>query len=161
MDQGNVYSFLSSLFDDHKDVRWFHFGCLEMVLNFADSEGVDDPEDCAFCPEDLIGEATCYELELGVFEIRQRDTWWTETRDREGKPVRICACVECIESAIGEGDGAEMRRRLGKDPEPEDDRKWINHSDVPKSMLEEEETEVVPVPPHLRRSGRRPPNARR
>jgi len=156
---GRLYGFHPALFKDGEDVRWFHFSCLTMVLNFADAEGVDDPTDCAFCPEDLLGEAECYELELGQFSIRGPDTWWEADMDEEGRPVRTCACSECIEAAIGEGDGAEMRRRLGKDPLPEDKRKWINYEEVPKSMLEEE-TEVVHVPPHLRRRGRRPPSAR-
>jgi hypothetical protein len=160
--QGRVYGFRTGRYEDGEDVRWFHFGCLEMLLNFADAEDAD-PTDCSFCPEDLLGEAECYELELGQFDVRRGDTWWVETLDNEGRPVRTCACTECIESAVGEGDSAEMRRRLGKDPEPEDERKWINYSDVPQSMIEEEEeeTEIPPAPPHLRRRGRRPPSARR
>jgi hypothetical protein len=154
-----MHGFRAELYEDHSDVKWFHFSCLEMVLNFADAEEADDATDCAFCPEDLLGEERCYELELGQFEIRRDDTWWSEVLTNEGDPVRCCACAECLESAVGEGDSAEMRRRLGKDPEPEDERKWINYADIPTSMLEEE-TEVVRVPPHLRRRGRRPPSAR-
>lgn len=156
---GRLYGFRPGFFDDGEDVRWFHFSCLEMVLNFADASEQDDMTDCAFCPEDLLGEPECYELELGQFEIRGPDTWWACVMDTDGRPVRTCACKECIEFAIGEGDGAEMRRRLGKDPEPHDEVKWINYDEVPSSMLEEDE--VKPAPPHLRRRGRRPPSARR
>jgi hypothetical protein len=151
---GRLYRFYPSLFEDEEDVRWFHFSCLETVLNFADASEQDDLTDCAFCPEDLLGESECYELELGQFDIREPDTWWEETLNR-GEPVRTCACKECIEFAVGDGDGAEMRRRLGKKPLPQDKVKWINYNEVPPNMMGDQE-EICP-PPHLRRRGRRPP----
>jgi hypothetical protein len=149
---GRLYGFRASLYDDRKDVRWFHFSCLEMCLNFADASEQEDMTECAFCPEDLLGEPECYELELGGFDVRGRDTWWDVDLDVDGNPIRSCACKECIEFAVGEGDGAETRRRLGMEPLPEDRVKWINYEDVPESMKEK--------PPHLRRTGRRPPGAR-
>lgn len=151
--RGRLFSFTPFLYDDGEDVKWFHFDCLTQVLNFADAEETEGVTDCAFCPEDLIGEPECYELELSQFEIRGQDTWWM-TPTNEWEAIRSCACKECIEFAIGEGDGAEMRRRLGKKPEPQDKVRWINYEEVPKSMKNEEGRVV---PPHLRRTGRRPP----
>ena len=159
-DRGRLYEFSPRLFDDRTDVRWFHFSCLELVFDFSEAEGHNDPTDCAFCPEDLLGEAECYEFELGHFELREEDTWWEESRDLDGAFARICVCLECVEASIGEGDTAEMRRQLGKDPLPEDDHKWINYNNVPKSTIEEGGTEVA-VPPHLKKRGRRPPSVRR
>lgn len=155
---GKVYGFRARLFEDGEDVRWFHFSCLEMVLNFADASEQDEVTDCAFCPEDLLGEPECYELELGQFDIRGPDTWWEPVIDRVGHPVRTCACKECIEFAVGDGDSSETRRRLGKKELPQDKVKWINYDEVPNSMKEEM---AGSVPPHRRRSGRRPPSTRR
>lgn len=155
---GRFYDFQPKLFDDREDVRWFHFSCLEMLFDFSEAETQDDMTDCAFCPEDLIGEPECYEFELGHFEVVGPDTWWHEERSMEGDFIRLWLCKECMEETIGEGDAAEMRRRLGKKPLPQDNKKWINYEEIPKSMLEEK---VDVTPAHLQRRGRRPPSARR
>lgn len=146
--RGRMWTFVDHLFDDREDIRWFHFDCLSNTLPFHElMDDITPPSECAFCPEDLIGEAECYELELGEFHVRGPDTWWTPHTDKGEQPVRLCACTECIEWSVGEGDGPTTRRRLGKEPLPTDDVRWIQ--DVPRSMTEE--------PPHLRRTGRRPP----
>jgi hypothetical protein len=151
------YDFVPDRYEDREDVRWFHFSCLEMMFDFTEVEQQDDMTDCAFCPEDLLGEPECYEFELGHFEIKEQDTWWHEDRTTEGEYIRTYVCKECMEETIGEGDYAEMRRRLGKKPLPQDEKKWINYDEIPKSMLDEK----VDVPLHLQRRGRRPPSVRR
>ena len=155
---GKGFDFFPKQYDDRLDVRWFHFSCLEMLFDFVDAEDHTDVTECAFCPEDVVGESECYEFELGQFEVRGPDTWWSEVRTPDGDFVRISVCKECMEMSIGEGDSAEMRRRLGKTPLPQDNKKWINYEEIPRSMLEEK---VSDVPAHLRRTGRRPPSARR
>lgn len=134
---GRMYEFCPSLFDNGEDVLWFHFSCLETVLDFCDVTDEDDATDCAFCPEDLLGEETCYELELGEFEINGEDTWWIETRNDEGDLILASICTECLEAAVGEGSGEDMRQRLGMKPEAPSKR--------------------TALPPHMRVSGRRPP----
>lgn len=157
--EGRHFDFHSKLFDDREDVKWFHFSCLETLFDFAEAENKPDVTECAFCPEDVLGEAECYEFELGQFVSKGRDTWWTEERTEEGDYIRISVCKECVELCIGDGDSAEMRRRLGKKPLPNDGKKWINYDEIPKSMLEEKQEAPV-VPPHMRREGRRPPARR-
>jgi hypothetical protein len=158
--EGKRFDFFPKQFDDKEDLKWFHFSCLETLFDFAESENKNEITECAFCPEDVLGSPECYEFELGQFEIRGRDTWWMEERTLEGDYIRISVCKTCVELSIGDGDTAEMRRRLGKEPLPNDEKKWINYDEIPKSMLEEKEHETL-VPPHLRNKGRRPPSARR
>lgn len=98
-------------FDDGEDIKWFHFSCIGLYLNFPDVEE-PDADECAFCPEDLLGEISCYELELGHFEIRGPDTWWVGTLDDDGEHVRICACRGCVEDSMSEEGEAE--RVLGQ-----------------------------------------------
>ena len=146
---GRLYGFSAELFEDRRDVRWFHFSCLELVFDFSAAEGHDDPTDCAFCPGDLLGEPECYELEFGYFALQGADTWWEAVKDLKDNPTQICVCTECIEGSIGEGDNAEMRRRLGK----------VSHPDKQINGLRSD-MEMV-VRPHLKKRGRRPPSARR
>lgn len=131
--RGRLWEFCPYLFEDGEDVKWFHFDCLAMNLDVTEMDDAG-PTDCGFCPEDLVGEPECYELEFGRFRISGRDTWWREEKDSMGRIVRGAACKECIEFAVGEGNGAEMRRKLGKRPHPEDRKKWIYPSEVPTSM---------------------------
>jgi|GEM_PF-4008617 len=137
---GSSFCFTPDDFDDGKDVRWFHFSCLDLLFDFAESDQEADITDCGFCPEDLIGEEKCYEMELGRFVIRGPDTWWQEVRDNDGVCARVCACTECLEHNIGEGNESELRRRLGMPERP----LWVAGRE--KS-----------VPAHLRRRGRVPP----
>ena len=153
--KGGPYEFSARLFEDKHDVKWFHKSCISMIFDLTSAENCMDPTDCAFCPDDLIGAEECYELELGNFNIRGRDTWWEETRDGTGGCVRVCSCSFCVENAVGEGDESEMRRRLGKKPQRGDGKKWIKDEEIPR-IIRGEST----IPPHLRRSGRRPPSAR-
>ena len=153
---GRFYDFVDKQYDDRLDVRWFHFSCMEVLFNFSDAEEQIDMTDCAFCPEDLLGEPECYEFELGHFEIKGPDTWWKEDRSIEGDFIRLTLCKECMEFGIGEGNCALARKRMGKRPLPEDKKEWINYDEVPVSMLEEKKR-----PAHLQRRGRRPPSVRR
>lgn len=114
---GRLQGFRSGVFDDGDDVKWFHFSCLEMFLCFHDVVNDGDATECSFCPEDLLGEPSCYELELGSFDIRGNDTWWIETLDEEGAEVRTQSCRECVELPMTNEDEDEMRRMLGMDQE--------------------------------------------
>lgn len=151
---GRLYTFQQSRFEDLESVRWFHFSCIEVLLDFAAADQAESMCDCAFCPEDLLGESECYELESGIFEIRKSDTWWSESHDLEGQYIRAYSCKECLEMGLGEGNEAQMRQRLGKPLQPEHTKKWIYPQEIPRSMQKD-----PPTP--LRYSGLQPFRARR
>ena len=125
----NYYdTFEPSSFDDGTPVKWFHMTCLEMLFDLENAN-ITDGTDCGFCPEDLLGEPKCYELELGDFQIRDGDTWWVEEKD--GKDyIRTLMCAECMEMGIGEGNMALMRHRLGKAPDEMDNKLWIKQDEI-------------------------------
>lgn len=110
---GGFY-FHPDLFEDRRDVRWFHLHCLQSLFDFADANDYDDPDTCVFCPEDLVGEPQCYEMELGQFKIHKPDTVWTPQIDETGQVIRIYACLECVEMGIGEQEDEMVWERLGK-----------------------------------------------
>jgi len=100
---GRGFRFDPQLFVDRCEVKWFHFSCLSTMFDFLDTE-TDSITDCAFCPEDLLGESLCYEMELGLFEPVDGDTWWRERRDDDDLPARIYSCAECVELTFKENE---------------------------------------------------------
>ncbi|MCK4306555.1 MAG: hypothetical protein KAY24_20095 [Candidatus Eisenbacteria sp.] len=114
-----------------KIVRLFCFHCMMTIgFDFADAEKQDGPDDCAFCPEDLVGEERCWELELGEF-IGKIRRW--RMHGQGGRAARLWCCWECMEHILGEGNIHTFRKRVGLPPLP-DQRDWIEEKDVPEIM---------------------------
>jgi hypothetical protein len=113
-----------------KIVRLFCFHCMVTVgFDFADAEDQRGPNDCAFCPENLVGEGRCWEMELGEF-IGKIRRWRVHGQARA---ARLWCCYECVEHTLGEGDIHTFRKRVDVPPLP-DQREWIEEKDVPASM---------------------------
>jgi len=138
----NEWYFHPRCYQDGEDVRWAHLGCLEEIgLGFE--EVGDDHTDCGFCPEDLIGEESCYEIEAGRFEIHGPDTVWCEDIqeffDGRSRVLRINMCSDCLEMRVREYDGWALTRLLGFE------------DDFPDPGVEEDEEEKIPSWPTLKR----------
>ena len=133
---GRMY-FQPKLFPDGALLKTFHFYCLMTCgFEFAEAEKCEDASDCAFCPEDLVGEERSFEMELGQFVEVKQDTMWaptvTEVPGGGREVARLCACWDCVELTLGEGDIHAFRRRVGLPPLA-DQRKWINEG-IPKKV---------------------------
>lgn len=117
-------------YEDGRIVRLFCFHCMMAVgFEFADSEDQDGPDECAFCPEDLVGEERCFEMELGEF-IGKIRRWRVHG---QGKAARLWCCWDCVENTLGEGNNHTFRKRAGLSPLP-DQREWIDEDEVPTVM---------------------------
>jgi hypothetical protein len=157
-DRGRAAKFLAEDYDDDVDVRWLHWSCAQMIFDnemlamFGRRPHDYDPDYCLFCPEHLPAEPLVFEFTVGQFGFQREDTVWDPYETKKGRVTRFFACYDCVFFCVGEGDGATARHRLGMPPTAEDEIRWIRYGE-PK--------EVDQMPPHLRRSGRRPPPRRR
>lgn len=106
-------------YPDGRPAMWIHWYCMEVMgFDFSDANS-DDKTGCTFCPEELVGEETCFELELGHFTIHGPDTVWIGDRSHLGQVqsrALTYACWECIEQGMGEGNDIRFREMIGLPP---------------------------------------------